>query len=304
MNRTLPDDPDKPDAGWRRRLYTIIFESDTPAGRLFDQVLIWLILASVAAVILDSMASMQARIGTALDVLEWGVTVVFSIEYTLRLTCHRHPLKYALSFFGLIDLLSILPSYLALIEPGALFFLDVRILRLMRVFRVFRLTGFVSEYTTLGRALLASRRKILVFTSFVMMIALLMATLMYVVEGPAHGFTSIPTAMYWAITTMTTVGFGDITPKTDIGRLVSSLVMLLGWSVLAVPTGIVTAELTARRRSGPVHIPGVDSSFLNEPADADADTPPRDCPRCHAGAHRADAHYCWRCGEPLSRAQS
>ncbi len=275
---------DKPAQGWRRRLYTIIFESDTVAGRRFDQVLIGLILVSVAAVVLDSMASVQARHGAVLDVLEWLFTAAFTLEYVLRLACTDRPLKYARSFFGIIDLLSVLPSYLALADPSALFFLDVRILRLMRIFRIFKLTGYVSEYTTLGRALMASRRKILVFTSFVLMMALLMATAMYVIEGPQNGFTSIPTAMYWAITTMTTVGFGDITPKTDAGRLISSLVMLMGWSVLAVPTGIVTAELTARHGSlGPL--------LANKPA--------RRCKQCHADEHHEAAHYCWRCGTGL-----
>lgn len=281
-------DLDKPLGGWRRRFYTVIFESDTVAGRRFDQLIIGMILVSVGAVILDSMESVRTPFGQELDALEWLFTAVFTVEYVLRLVCTNRPLKYALSFFGLIDLLSVLPSYLALIDPTALFFLDVRILRLMRIFRVFKLTGYVSEYTTLGLALLASRRKILVFTSFVLMVALLMATLMYVIEGPQNGFTSIPTAMYWAITTMTTVGFGDITPKTDLGRLISSLVMLLGWSVLAVPTGIVTAELTARQaRIGSVAEP--------EPA------APRRCVHCDAEGHMDAARHCWHCGAPLPK---
>lgn len=284
-------DLDKPARGWRRSLYTVIYESDTPAGRRFDQILIWTILISVVAVILDSVASIADVHGPLLNVLEWGFTIVFTIEYVLRLACIERPRKYALSFFGIIDLLSILPSYLALIEPGALFFLDVRILRLMRVFRVFKLTGFVSEYTVLGLALLASRRKIMVFMSFVLMISLLMATAMYVIEGPAHGFTSIPTAMYWAITTMTTVGFGDITPKTDIGRLISSFVMLMGWSVLAVPTGIVTAELTAKRRQATAGAPldASPSQFSDEVG----------CPRCDAIDQHPQGRYCWRCGADL-----
>lgn len=272
-------DLDKPLSGWRRTLYIVIFETDTRAGRHFDQLLIGLILLSVGTVILDSMASVQARFGSVLDGLEWLFTAAFTVEYILRLLCTNRPLKYAVSFFGVIDLLSVLPSYLALIEPGALFFLDVRILRLMRIFRVFKLTNYVSEYTVLGQALVASRRKILVFTSFVLMVALLMATAMYVIEGPQHGFTSIPTAMYWAITTMTTVGFGDITPKTDVGRLISSLVMLLGWSILAVPTGIVTAELTSRQA-------------LRKPTS-------RRCEQCQTTDHRDDADHCWHCGARL-----
>ena len=284
-------DLDKPAQGWRRTLYTVIYESDTPAGRRFDQILIWTILISVVAVILDSVARIADAYGPLLHVLEWGFTLVFTVEYALRLACTERPRKYALSFFGIIDLLSILPSYLALIEPGALFFLDVRILRLMRVFRVFKLTGFVSEYTILGMALLASRRKIMVFMSFVLMISLLMATAIYVIEGPAHGFTSIPTAMYWAITTMTTVGFGDLTPKTDIGRLISSFVMLMGWSVLAVPTGIVTAELTAKRRLAAAGAPldATPSQFSNEVV----------CPRFDAIDQHPQGRYCWRCGADL-----
>lgn len=280
MDNTL----DKPDQGWRRQLYTIVYESDTRAGRLFDQVLIALILISVLVVILDSVSAIRAPYGQLFDGLEWMFTLTFTIEYGLRLACTKRPMKYATSFFGVIDLLSILPTYLALIEPDAHYLLDVRILRLMRIFRIFKLTGYISEYTLLGQAIMASRRKILVFTSFVLMVALLMATVMYVVEGPANGFTSIPTSMYWAITTMTTVGFGDITPKTDLGRMLSSIVMLLGWSILAVPTGIVTAELTARtpRR--------------------DAIVPPqggRQCTHCQSQGHLDIAAHCWQCGQPL-----
>ena len=280
----MKSDLDKPSSGWRRQCYSVIFESDTHAGRLFDQTLIGLILMSVGVVILDSVASLQARFGHQFDLIEWLATAAFTIEYILRVACTNRPRRYVLSFYGLIDLLSVLPSYLALVEPSALFFLDLRILRLMRIFRIFKLTGYVSEYTTLGQALLASRRKILVFTSFVLMVALLMATIMYVVEGPANGFTSIPTAMYWAITTMTTVGFGDITPKTDVGRMLSSMVMLLGWSILAVPTGIVTAELTARSsaRQAPANLPKG-----------------RRCGRCGCDAHIDVAQHCWQCGSAL-----
>lgn len=274
---------DKPLQGWRLRLYTIIFEADTAAGRRFDQTLIALILLSVAVVALDSVASIQARAGLLLNVLEWGFTAAFTMEYLLRLLCVRRPLAYALSFFGIIDLLSILPTYLALLVPEAHFFIDVRILRLMRVFRIFKLTGYVSEYTSLGRALVASRRKILVFLSFVMMVVLIMGTVMYVVEGPEHGFTSIPTAMYWAVTTMTTVGFGDITPKTDLGRLIASMMMMLGWGVLAVPTGIVTAEMSSQRLS---------------PGGGEAATT-RTCHQCLTEGQRPEAHYCWHCGAAL-----
>lgn len=275
MNKDLG----KPLSGWRLRLYTIIFEADTRAGRLFDQGLIAVILLSVTVVTLDSVASIEARYGRILDVLEWLFTGLFTLEYLLRLACVQRPVVYARSFFGLIDLLSTLPTYVALLAPGAHVFIDVRILRLLRIFRVFKLGSYVAEYNALGRALQASRRKILVFLSIVMMAVLLMGTVMYVVEGPAHGFTSIPTAMYWAVTTMTTVGFGDITPKTDLGRLISSLMMMLGWGVLAVPTGIVTAEISAQRNA--------------------RTTTTRTCHKCLTEGHTPEASYCWRCGAVL-----
>ena len=274
-----PPDQDKPLAGWRLTTYTVIFEADTRAGRLFDQALIVAILLSVAVVTLDSVQHIRERWGFALTALEWAFTLGFTAEYVLRLMCVRHPLKYATSFFGIIDLLSILPTYLALLVPDAHLFIDVRILRLLRMFRVFKLTSYVDEYTSLGRALVASRRKILVFLSFVLMVVLIMGTLMYVIEGPAHGFTSIPTAMYWAVTTMTTVGFGDITPKTDLGRFISSLMMLLGWGVLAVPTGIVTAEMTAQRGT--------------------VKTTTRTCHDCLTEGHQPEALFCHRCGARL-----
>ena len=178
---------------------------------------------------------------------EYVFTALFTIEYIGRLICVRQPARYATSFYGVIDLLSVLPTYLAIFWPDSQLLIDVRILRLLRVFRIFRLTAYLNEFTQLGQALHASRRKIFVFLSFVLMVVLVMGTLMYVVEGPAHGFTSIPISMYWAVTTMTTVGYGDLTPHTSLGRLIASVMMLTGWGVLAVPTGIVTAEMTAQR---------------------------------------------------------
>ena len=238
----------KPAAGWRRGLYRIVFESDTRPGQLFDVVVIAAILLSVMVVIADSMQGMVREWGDTLSAAEWTFTALFTLEYLARLISVRQPLRYALSFYGVIDLLSVLPTYLAIFWPEGQLLIDVRILRLLRVFRIFRLTEYMSEYTQLGRALHASRRKILVFLSFVLMVVLVMGTVMYVAEGPKNGFTSIPVAMYWAVTTMTTVGFGDITPRTDLGRVIASAMMLLGWGVLAVPTGIVTAEMTAQRR--------------------------------------------------------
>jgi voltage-gated potassium channel len=269
----------RPDIGWRLRLYTIIFEADTRAGRLFDLALIWAILASVAVVVLDSVAPIRARLGGAFNVLEWCFTALFTAEYIARLLCVRHPLRYARSVFGIIDLLAVLPTWLALLMPELHALIDVRILRLLRIFRVLKLGAYVAEYRALGAALAASRRKILVFLSFVLMVVLVMGTLMYVVEGPTHGFTSIPVGIYWAISTMTTVGFGDIVPKTDFGRFIASLMMLTGWGILAVPTGIVSAEFTAQR-------------VRREPTT-------RSCHECLTEGHEAGARFCKDCGAKL-----
>ena len=246
----LPDShtPDfkveKPLQGWRLRWYTVIFEADTQAGRLFDKSLIAIILFSIAVVMADSVQALHTVHGDSFLVLEWVFTLLFTLEYIARLACTRNPLRYALSFYGLIDLVALLPTYLALFMPELHALIDVRVLRLLRVFRVFKLTAYVEEYQSLGRALAASRRKILVFLTAVLMVVLIMGTVMYVVEGRENNYTSIPTSVYWAITTMTTVGFGDMTPHTDLGRLIASFMMLLGWGVLAVPTGIVGAELS------------------------------------------------------------
>lgn len=271
----------KPLKGWRLKLYTVIFEADTRAGRLFDQWLIAVILASVALVVVTSVYWVDAEHPTTMKVLEWLFTVAFTMEYVARLACVRRPMRYALSFFGLIDLLALLPTYLALLVPEVQVLIDVRVLRLLRVFRVFKLTAYVAEYQVLSRALRNSRRKVLVFLAGVCMIVLVIGTLMYVVEGPANGFTSIPIGVYWAITTMTTVGFGDITPHTDLGRFIASLVMLLGWGTLAVPTGIVTAEMTAG---------------LRHPVPTT-----RTCHECLTEGHLADARYCMHCGAKLPR---
>lgn len=280
--QTLSPDSDRygrPGPGWRLRLYIIIFEADTRAGRWFDVLLIWAIVASIAVVVLDSMADFHAHYAGTLYVLEWTFTLVFSAEYLLRLACVRHPLRYARSPYGIIDLLAALPTYLAILVPGLHALMDVRVLRLLRIFRIFKLGEYVAEFAQLTQALAASRRKIFVFLSFVMMAVLIMGTLMYVVEGPANGFTSIPVSVYWAVTTMTTVGFGDITPKTDAGRVIASVMMLLGWGTLAVPTGIVSAEFTAQR-------------FPRE-------TTTRTCHECLSEGHLSSSQYCRDCGAPL-----
>lgn len=269
----------KPERGWRLRLYIVIFEADTRAGRLFDLALLATILASVAVVILDSVNSISRENAALFDALEWTFTALFSVEYLARLACVRRPLRYATGFFGVVDLLAVLPAYLAMLVPGAHVLLDVRILRLLRIFRILKLAAYVGEYRALGAALVASRRKILIFLSVVLMITLLMGTLLYVVEGPARGYTSIPMSVYWAIVTMTTVGYGDITPRTDLGRLIAAVMMLLGWGILAVPTGIVSAEMTARR-------------FARAPTT-------RTCHECLSEGHEESARFCKDCGAAL-----
>ncbi|MBL8199727.1 MAG: ion transporter [Chromatiales bacterium] len=271
-----------PASGWRRRFFVIIFEADTPAGRAFDLALLVLILASVAVVMLDSLNLMSTRVGTFLGGLEWLFTALFTAEYLARLWCVDRPARYARSFFGIVDLLAVLPAYLAFLVPGLNALIDVRILRLFRVFRILKLTAYIREYRILGRALRASARKILIFITTVGMMVVLLGTVMYVIEGPENGYTSIPISIYWAITTITTVGFGDITPRTDLGRGIASFMMLLGWGILAVPTGIVTAEMAAER-------------FGQAPASRDD----RRCESCAAGGHAPAAKYCQECGAPL-----
>lgn len=269
----------RPLAGWRLRLYTIIFEADTRAGRAFDLALIAMILTSVAVVVLDSMAAVHQPHGRWLKGLEWFFTLAFTVEYIARLACVRHPWRYARSFFGIIDLLAILPTYLAVLVPGLHSLIDVRLLRLLRLFRLLRLTAYVSEFGALYQALRNSRRKIAVFLAFVLLVTTIMGTLMYVVEGPEHGFDSIPVGVYWAITTMTTVGFGDVTPKTDLGRFIASLMMLMGWGTLAVPTGIVSAELVGQQSR-------------REPTT-------RSCHECLSEGHGPNAKFCRDCGAKL-----
>ena len=262
----------KPDHGWRRRLFTVIFESDTRAGKTFDLILIAVIVASVIVVILDSVLAVRERAGRQLTVLEWVFTGLFTLEYLGRLACVNRPLRYATSFYGVIDLLALLPTFLIALAPEFAYLIDVRVLRLLRVFRIFKLSRYSVEYRALVSAVAASRRKITVFVGFVMMVVLIMGTLMYVVEGPTHGFTSIPVAVYWAISTMATVGFGDLVPKTDLGRAIASVMMLLGWGVLAVPTGIVTAEMARRGPDdAPVALAGRGVLAMAEAAPAESE---------------------------------
>jgi len=272
----------KPASGLRLKVYTVIFEADTTAGKAFDVTLIATILVSVAVVIMDSVESLALRYGAWFRVLEWGFTFLFTAEYLARIWCVRHPLRYARSFFGVIDLLAFMPTYMALLFPQAITFQGVRVLRLLRIFRIFKLSAYVMEYRALGEALRASARKVLIFLSVVLMAVLLLGTAMYVVEGPQNGYTSIPTSVYWAIVTTTTVGYGDVTPHTDLGKFIASVMMLLGWGILAVPTGIVTAEMTVQRQRL-------------------ASRPPttRTCHECLSEGHEPDARFCKDCGARL-----
>jgi voltage-gated potassium channel len=272
------------DTGWRRRWFDIIHRHDTRPSRNFDLLLIGLILASVLVIMGDSVPRFHARWSAWLYGLEWLFTVLFTIEYGLRLAVVRRPWRYALSTWGLIDLLSILPTYLSLLLPGSQSLLVVRILRILRLFRILKLTQYVEEGGVLMGALWRSRRKIFVFICAVLTVVVIFGALMYVIEGPEHGFTSIPTGMYWAIVTMATVGFGDIAPGTPLGRFVASVLILIGYSIIAVPTGIYTAEL---------------ASSLREASHERAHLDRRGCPECALEGHDPDALFCRNCGHPL-----
>jgi voltage-gated potassium channel len=266
-------------ADWREKLYIVIFESGTPQGKAFDVALLWLILLSVLAVILESIPTIEDQYERMLYAAEWAFTVAFTAEYILRVLCVRNRWRYISSPLGLIDLLAVLPTYLGLFFAGFQYFLVIRVLRLLRVFRILKLGRYVGEARLLTDALRASRFKITVFLSTVLTLVVVIGTLMYLVEGPANGFTSIPVAMYWTIVTLTTVGFGDITPATIPGRLLASLVMIMGYGIIAVPTGIVTVELAQQSRKSRALV----------------------CPACGAGGHDSDAVYCKLCAEKLPR---
>jgi voltage-gated potassium channel len=267
-----------PPSGFRHRLHEIIFEADTPAGKAFDVALLCAILLSVTIVALESVASIRERFGVQLRAVEWFFTALFTVEYVLRMVAVLKPLRYARSFFGLVDLLALLPTYLSLVLPGAHSLLVVRVLRLLRIFRVLKLASFLGQADILLTALRASRQKIIVFLGGVLSTVVIMGALMYLVEGEKNGFDSIPRGMYWAVVTMTTVGFGDITPKTVVGQFIASLLMIAGYGILAVPTGIVSVELAAAARK---HV------------DTQA------CPGCGTYGHDADAKYCKHCGTAL-----
>jgi len=271
-------------APWRIRLHEVIFEADEPAGKVFDTVLILAIIASVIVIILDSVRSIREEYHALFIGLEWFFTILFTVEYTLRIICVRKPLRYIFSFYGVVDLLSILPSYVGLFVPGAQNLMVIRMLRLLRIFRVFKLVRFLGEADALRQAFVASRHKIAVFLTAVLIVVTIMAAAMHVVESSADNdeFSSLPQAMYWAVVTITTVGYGDITPTTIVGKFLSTAMMLIGYSMIIVPTGILSAEMAGEaqrraRRSSTQH-----------------------CPSCSRDGHEYDAKYCKFCGEPLN----
>lgn len=272
-----PSQSDRPPAAWRARLHEIIFEADTLAGRTFDIALIVSIVSSVLVVMLDSITSIREAYGVELLAAEWFFTILFTIEYLLRLLCVGRPIKYATSFFGVIDLLSILPTYLSVLIPGSRYLLVVRVLRILRIFRILKLAAYVSEADVLIRSLQASRRKITIFLYTVLTLVVIIGSAIYVIEGAENGFTSIPTGIYWAIVTLTTVGYGDISPATTLGQFLASFVMILGYGIIAVPTGIVTSEMAKIR------------TRVSTQA----------CRECAKEGHDADALFCKYCGAKL-----
>jgi voltage-gated potassium channel len=264
---------------WREALNQVIFGTETKAGKAFDVVLMGMILLSIGVVMLDSIEDINPQYAVYLYWAEWVFTAIFTLEYVLRLVCVRKPWLYARSFYGVIDLLSILPNYLGLFLPGIKYMLALRILRLLRIFRILKLYEYLQEAQVLMGALRNSLRKITVFLYVVLTLVVVFGSLMYVVEGPASGFTSIPKSVYWAIVTITTVGYGDIAPKTPLGQIIASTIMIMGYGIIAVPTGIYSAELIKNRQS--------------DPLDNQA------CPDCGASGHDQDANYCKYCGQKL-----
>lgn len=266
-----------PSSPWRAKLHEIIFGTDTRLGKAFDVILLWSILLSVLAVMLESVAAIRQEYGRALYICEWIFTVIFTIEYIMRLLSVRRPFRYMVSFFGIVDLMAILPTYLSLVLVGAHSLLVIRTLRLLRVFRVFKLGQFLDQAMVLKTALSASMPKITVFLGTVLTVVVIIGTMMYLIEGPDNGFTSIPASIYWAIVTMTTVGYGDIVPQTILGQFMAASLMISGYAIIAVPTGIVTVELARQSKE--------QSRLI--------------CPSCGASEHDVDARFCKHCSTAL-----
>lgn len=263
----------------KQKIYEIIFEADTPSGKFFDVSLLVVILISVALVVFESVPSISTKYHSSLKVLEWIITFIFTIEYILRIAIVKKPFRYIFSFYGIIDLLSVIPTYLSLVILGSQSFVVIRILRLLRIFRILKLTRYTHAGRTLARALWASREKISVFIFFVIILVIIVGTLMYIIEGPEHGYTSIPRGIYWAIVTLTTVGYGDISPETPIGQFFASIVMIMGYAIIAVPTGIVTAEI------------------INPTTNKNTQV----CENCLCPTHEDDAVFCKKCGSKIHK---
>lgn len=271
---------DQPESSWRAKLHEIIYEADSKKGKIFDLVIIVAIVASIILVMLESVKSLDAKYHTFFDISEWVITILFTLEYIARIVSVRRPSRYIFSFYGIIDLLSTIPKYLSLVIGGAHALVALRGLRLLRIFRILKLVRFVGATNTLGKALIASRFKIFVFISSVLVICIIVGTLMYLIEGDESGFTNIPISIYWSIVTLTTVGYGDIAPQSPFGQFLASIVMILGYGIIAIPTGIVSVEMAKGPR------PHIDMNTQS-------------CPNCLATMHKDDARYCFKCGEKL-----
>ncbi len=265
---------------WKSKLHEIIYEADTPAGKLFDIILLITILASIILVMLESIKTIDQKYHTFLNVSEWVITILFSIEYIARIVTVKKPIKYIFSFYGIIDFLSTIPKYISLIFPGTHALVALRALRLLRIFRILKLARYLGASNNLAAALKASRAKISVFLFAVVIMAVILGTIMYLIEGEENGFTNIPKGVYWAIVTLTTVGFGDIAPQTPLGQFIASLVMILGYGIIAIPTGIVSAEYANSNRK-------------------EVDTNTQSCPNCSKEKHSDDAKFCHKCGYNL-----
>ena len=267
---------------WKEKLHEIIYEADTPAGKLFDVILLIFIILSIILVMLESVDFIGTTYFELLDLLEWIITILFSLEYIARIVCVKNPKAYIFSFYGIVDFLSTIPKYLSLFVVGTHSLVAIRALRLLRVFRILKLTRYIGESTNFGRALKRSRIKIAVFLSFVLVLCIILGTVMYLIEGGRDsGFSSIPRSVYWAIVTLTTVGYGDIAPVSSFGQFIASLIMILGYGIIAIPTGIVTSEMTRSERKS---IPKNTHS----------------CIHCMASYHADDAKFCHKCGQELN----
>jgi voltage-gated potassium channel len=269
-----------PQKKWQKKLHEIIYEAETPAGKLFDIILLIVIITSIVFVMLESVKSIDIKYHNFLNAAEWVITILFTLEYIARISSVKNPLKYITSFYGIIDLLSTIPKYLSILFVGSQHLVALRALRLMRVFRILKLARYIGETNNFIRALKASRVRILIFISFILILCTILGTIMYLIEDDSSGFTSIPESVYWAIVTLTTVGYGDIAPVTPFGQFIASLVMILGYAIIVIPTGIITSEI-------------VKDSLKS------VQTNTQSCPSCSVEKHRDNAIFCYKCGYKL-----